>query len=625
MGNYYVVLSAIICIAILIMLMTKKHFAEVCLPVISLIVLIIYLFGTTGKLVQGVYFIYGLAAMSFIAIVVIVMLKKVSLKTLFEYDLLLFLLGSLFIYIFTFSMRVCAGDEFTHWGSVVKNMIFTNTLSYDSKNWLYFPEYLPGTAIIEYLFCYNGSHILQEANIYRGMDIMLLAAYLPIFSFCKRKGLFVINAISICILLLVPLFFMPKTWLILQVDSLLLVLFANILLAVRFMKDDYFKIIYLCAAFSLLVLVKESGVGFAAFILIYALIYKIINQQKDKKWLILYSAIMVMLTYSWNVLTKLHNAVSVNKQSQSNINIKNILLLFSGQGEEWQYETIKRFLHKFLEPTYGSGGIFLIFALLMLLFPLIIKGISKKYDTMKLDMLINGISFVAYSTYLLFIYAFVFTRAEGLEVSSFGRYMGTFIGAWLLYYVALTCMYLKEESIKKNVYVVSAFIIGICLMMPIYDISSSFVPVWGGTATTGRLLRENYADSEEFAKYLNTEEDRVYIVSQFAERYSVSYVDYWVTRYNIAPTKTNEFRSYSFGNTNNEKDVNHVEMDVKEWERLLMDDEYSYVYIYAVDDEFVKEYGGLFEENKVERGLYSVNSTGGTIELKEVSFGNAIP
>lgn len=616
---YFIAVGMIICISFICMFFSKKEFANVCIMAAGGIIVVLYGFGVAGKIHLGIYFLYGIAVIGLIMGIYGIISKKIKYNLL-GFEFIIFLFGSILIYFITMNMKVSAGDEFTHWGSVVKNMAVTDKLSYSADNWLFFPEYLPGTAVFEYFFCTVLGTKFHEATIYGAMDILILAGYLPVFSFCYNKKKTFENIIITLVLLILPLLFMPKTWLILQVDSLLIILFANILLAFRYMQEDRFKCIYLSALFILLALVKESGIAFGCFILIYMFIFKLVSRRGKIKTLSLYIFSMLIPFCSWKIMIKLYDAAGTQKQAQSGISIGNIWKWIIGAGTEEQYEITKRFLGKFLDSTMGSVCPIILFIILIFILPILIQIITQKRDIVKIECTTVLISFTVYTIYLLFMYLFMWESNIGLDVTSFWRYMGTFVGAWLFYMTSEVFICIKDVSLKLNRIILSLIISCMLIVIPIYDIEKSFIPIWGSVINTGNKLRAEYLDSEKIADILDWKKDRVYIVSQFAERSTLNYLDYWVTRYNIAPVKTNEFPDYSIGDTGNDKDTSHIELSPDEWEEVLIapDSAYTYVYIYAVDEKFKKDYGRLFEKDIINRGLYSINITEGCVRLLEV-------
>ena len=182
----------------------KKNFSHTLTIVVGGIIFILYGFGLRGKIIYGIYLIYGLAIIGLVIGIYGMINNKIEID-LFKYDIIIFLIGCIIIFVVTIQMKVSAGDEFTHWGSVVKNMLATNKLSFDSDNWLYFPDYLPGTAVFQYFFSFNKGLLYSESNLYRAMDILLLAGYLPILSYCRKEKNLIANILITVILLLLPI------------------------------------------------------------------------------------------------------------------------------------------------------------------------------------------------------------------------------------------------------------------------------------------------------------------------------------------------------------------------------------------------------------------------------------
>ena len=82
---------------------------------------------------------------------------------------------------------------------------------------------------------------------------------------------------------------------------------------------------------------------------------------------------------------------------------------------------------------------------------------------------------------------------------------------------------------------------------------------------------------------------------------------YYVANYKVTPRKMNDGK-YSLGNKYFDNDYITVNYDNNELKQILIE-EYDYVYLYEIDEQFISKYKNLFAENVPinEQQLYKIN------------------
>jgi hypothetical protein len=571
---------------------TKQKFYIVFPISFSILFICLFIGELIGNLKLGSYL-----CIAFSVIATLYLLYKLSItnnKKLFLYSLScdLFFFTSIIVLLFIINegMVVGIGDENTHWATVVKSMFVTGRPSYDSSNWLYFQNYMPVISLFEY---YLLDSLWLESTLYIAMDLLLIGFFVPIFGFIK--GSVISRLIYAFYFALSVFFFMPKTGRTLQVDSILLILFANLLIA-NYYLENKFRYVYLFSGMLALCFAKESGVVFSVIILLIATLDDIKHKRVNYMFLLTSGVSLVTIPWVWKKICELNNAVTLEKRTT--INIKTILSYVTGREDAYKYEIAKGFCKQFLNKTAGSN-ISLIIYILIVVFILLWASYRDKSITGY--VLIIGI--IAYFIYLLFMYSIMWERDIGENLYGFQRYAGTIIGAVFIYCIAKT-NYLITAGFGVKV----LFLLLLILGLPLWNLKGSFVSNLISIERDNNRYQEVYALPAKWVESLDYNADKVYIISEAsAGRGSVSYVDYWRTRYEIAPIKTNQFPDY-------EKPVYTCD----EWEKLLRE-EYTYVYLYAIDEEFISEYGDLFEDAPNNCTIYRVNKDTGAKRLLAVA------
>ena len=110
----------------------KKIEQTLFLTVFSYIV-ILFIFGIFNVLSVGYYLILCLNAIALIFNIYKLIKNRDLFKNILTPGLLFFTLTYLFILYISIGRQVSVGDEFSHWGTKVKNMYYLNTFQFHQK------------------------------------------------------------------------------------------------------------------------------------------------------------------------------------------------------------------------------------------------------------------------------------------------------------------------------------------------------------------------------------------------------------------------------------------------------------------------------------------------------------
>lgn len=376
-------------------------------------------------------------------------------------------LCGLFVLFFS-GNHVTLHDELRLWAAVPKAMYATGELQL-GKDAIIFPimhSYPPGLPLILYFFT-SFSKEFSEGALYVGYACTTLAFFVPAFSRWNWKN-WPLLAFAGTVVMLTPFFFTShfcdmglfgKT---LFVDPLL-----GVLAGVAFWQASqkpfktWFDTITFAAVLAFLCLCKKTGLEFAAF----ALLCAVIADRGDHKARILAPIVIIGLSYGgWYILQTMYavyvpRPLEVHRLSLSEIwNV--VKALFS----------VNVIAYRVPLGVFGSFAGVYTFLWAIYCWILRISGKRKSWDM----ILVNA--GILIST-VLFIYGYALLYAENLE--SFSRYMATPLlslsvclileGFPVLFLSKKTTDFLNHFSLRKHI--VFSCIIAVCCCCFLY--------VWG--------------------------------------------------------------------------------------------------------------------------------------------------
>lgn len=187
---------------------SERRFEEM-LPLWCIaIVLIMFVFGITGFLAAGAYFILPLSLAALVAGVL--RLKKTGTQgfraRFFSPAFRLFALLYLVLIVFNYGRLILAWDDHSHWGDVVKVMTTMDVMSTSPLSLSLFKEYPPGLALFEYLLqklilLFGGE--FTEWPMFLSYQVLFFSLMFPFFRNLDFKKLY--SYIIVVILFLSPL------------------------------------------------------------------------------------------------------------------------------------------------------------------------------------------------------------------------------------------------------------------------------------------------------------------------------------------------------------------------------------------------------------------------------------
>ena len=597
----------------------KKIEQTIFLSIFSYIA-ILFVFGVFNVLNIGYYCILCLNVIALLFNVYKLVKNRDLFNNILTPGLVFFILTYLFILYVSVGRQVSIGDEFSHWGTKVKNLYYLNTVNVTKETTLWY-DYLSGSSIFNY-FCTKLSGYYNESMLYIGQNLIITSMFLPITSIFKKRKL--INYIIYPFVILLPTIVFREVYASLYVDSLLgICLGYNIYSYILNKDDDNFKLVNTICGLSMLVFIKDSGMLFAVLIFIMINVHRIAKFNKKKiwklnKWYFLSIIPAVALNYAWKFALNINNAMDSFGKSKM---FGNILSLFKLDLLPYQKDTILNFIRALGTEVISNTRIELsflsLFAIIAFLGYIIINHSKEKEDAKDKKMIVySSIAIIIiFAVGLLSLYLTSFSEYEATRVASFPRYMATSIeGVGLAFIVILIIDFYNNPKLINK------------LMLSLFMFYALFYNYEVGLDTTifarnkiseTKQLRESYSEINRLNSVLN-KDDKLYLIS-IADKGG----DLSAAHYILTPIKVNESKegkaNWSIGKPYYEGDIWTRDISVEDIRKIILRD-YTYVFIQRSNEEFEEIYRELFIDEIEEKALYKVVKSDDNAILKKVDI-----
>lgn len=608
---------------------------EDALPItVGFIILTLFLFGIFNLLSLGFIFILLLSLGCYCFSIYYVFHKK----TIKQFANNLITPGFIIFSLFYCVLIVCNKgrvpsfyDEFTHWADIVKVMTQLNTFGTNAVSDSLFASYPPGTALFLYFnqklhLMFDSGAAFSQWRMYLAHQTIFVSFLLPFLKgFHFKQFLFAI--ISASVLLISPLiFFGGYLYTGLLVDSLLGIIGGAALGMIFVTKDkDIFYKLYIFFSTAILVLIKDAGIIFGAFIVFAYCIDELVSDDNKLKLNRPSKANLSNMVYSVSflIVPKLLWSIHVNlsgcKVAFSNpVELKSLIKVLLFMDDSYRSTVFKYFWSLFINNgvslfTSGIKISYLSLTLLMLAFTYYIYTLYKNDSGIKLRTKkpILVISFVQLAMYIIGLctvtYMFKFSVGEALGLASYDRYIKIgFLASWMLLMVMIIRLMLYWKDGTKRV---CAIMLCILAMSPWINFAEfvSRETVYKSQET----MKSNIEFAEYMRRYIPADNSRIYFVGQETLGY-----EYISTRYLMRPNMYNDNFSWSIGEPFSEEDYATKTITADEWHRELME-KYDYVALYKINDYFIENFGDLFmdRDDIKEKGIYSVDKSSGKLIL----------
>lgn len=597
---------------------TKRRFEEVFSLGVFFVILILYLFSLFALVDFGIYIVLILTVVLFLGTLIAAAVHKKYkeiLYNLFTPGFIIFILLSAAIGYMTEDRLLGRWDEFTNWGLQLKNMFIFHGLANVEGVTTLGTGYPPATTVFEYFFS-GFRKELVEGDMFRAMGILTVSVVLPVFKKFQWKKSIQAVLTAFLVFLLPAIFSKDMDYLnTLYVDALMGLLLAMILYIYFSEKFSKYSFIMIGMGAFVLSLVKSTGFPLAMVALVIIAFDVLFFKRKDLKGYRIPFILIFVIGLSGKITWWLFVKLTSLKEIWSDVDVSSI----ESQGifTETRVKIIKNFIRTFFSGKDTSvEGIspfmwIIICAIIMIFIFLILRN-KKKIKRAGLNFILLVLGYLAYASSLMAMYLFLFIEYEGLSLASFGRYIDTFILAMLMFLVYIFIDLLSSFSKTSFTVIVLCVFTIMALRMPFDYIKEN-------TIDSHKYIEENnnkratYSKVAGFNDFMNYKDERIYFISQKTRG-----LDYAISYYEATPVRLGYdfYMGWSLGEPYYEGDIWTLDFSLEKWEKILKED-YTYVYLYKIDDKFKERYGSLFEDKIDDDTLYIINVENGKVILRK--------
>ncbi|MCQ2530181.1 MAG: hypothetical protein MJ086_02895 [Lachnospiraceae bacterium] len=599
----------------------KKRFEE-CIPLsVFTSILLLYITGLFARLRMGVVIVIGVSVILFLFGLTKCILKrqlKELMKNTFTFGFVVFVISLAFIYYMTAGRLLSSFDEFTHWGLTVKNYICFDGFANVAGSTTHGAGYQPGISLFCYLFTALRGY-MNECDVLQAMNIYVIALMLPIFRKITWKR-FIFGIFLIPLIYCVPWLFSPAIipFNTLYVDCAMAVTFAYLLFQYFTHEQEKFNYYAMMLGSAVIILIKPGSEFFALMILGIIFLDVLIFRRKEfgAMWKekagglfpILYVVISAASYLSWKFFTSINHMLQVFDY----IEVTEENAAASGNISQNFFQAIFATPEKMpVKISYVMWAV--VFAVAGVLVVLLSKGAKEKIRSILYSFLVI-FGYAAYAGALLFMYVYMFTDYEGINLASMDRYMCTYIlGAVIFFAFMIVHKIITRFGGFGNILILIP-IAAVLIFVPWKKISADLITPQETIEKT-KARRMEYENVEKLPQQLDSTKDRVYFICQDSNGY-----EYQVSYYLATPVSLSyDYEmGWSLGSPYSEKDVWTLDFSAEDWEKALIDGGYTYVYVYNADKQFRGLYGSLFENPAAisDNTCYKVDVIQGKVQLK---------
>ena len=516
-------------------------------------------------------------------------------------------------------------DDFSHWGSSIKYMYYSDELYTSLTSTDGFKSYPPATAVLEYLLL-KGARMDFREDIVLYVNALLAGSLLllPLRVLCGKKR--PVESVLLTFgLLTAVLAIFPNLFYRASVDGLLGLLAGGILVAEFLPGKSRASDWVLSLGCFVLALIKTSGAGLALLAALAILAHRVAESGGFKKmsragWLMAALPLLAVAAakFSW----QLHLSVmGVTERWESSENILTGLWnLLTGRAPSYRYTVIRQFAEKvFCEKNYGWLFRFPFWGWILLLALAAVAArfcCAKKADGLRPGNLlwISGTALGITAVFvlsLLFSYLFFFSEEEALGLSSIYRYLDT--ATVLLLYCAASLLFAAVVRATARIEWAVVILFGGLLLL-LCNPQQITAAVLEAPTRAAQTNHDRYLSRRAAGRIsaLGETIPRVYLIT--ANDAGISQL---MTEYELIPQQLQSESSILMVQA--PEDQPWVkECSPEAWSRELAQG-YDYVYIFCPEDQFVREYIALFEDESqivVDRMFQVIPQQDGTSRLR---------
>ena len=589
----------------------RKKFEDFLPITCSAIVLIMFFAGTLNILKTGVYLTLSLCCVLWlISAFVVIKEKKVVdfLKNFLTpgclvFTFLYFVLGTL-----SRDMVATNWDEFSHWADIVKAMTLLDDLGTNPNAYAVFPSYPPGMALFQYFvqkiyLLVKPEEIFSEWRLFFSYQIFFISFMMPFF-----KGIVYRNPLKIVLIglliWLAPMLFFTNIYSCIYIDPILGFVAGTAFVAIFTEKEkDWLYDIFIYAAVSILILMKDAGMLFAVFIIIGYVIDLLGRdsqtglRNKLKNFNLLKVTIgccaILIPKFLWSRELRINQ---VEVAFSGKVNIKELIGIMLGHDSDNYRSQVLRYFVKAMKNrkiAIGDTSIelsYIIFLLILIgLVCLLYFRYKKTMPVQKITIYLAVIVSVVFVCGMCVSYMYKFSMQEALELAAFERYLRIILHFLWIFVLGVLSRLLAIDERQKLLF--SIVILGFSVVcIPWSTVGNN---VTRRTVHYARNERASYQEIVDQIENVSDDEHSPLILSLVC--LEETYCERLIFGYTLRPHRF----EWNYPD----------DITADEWQKELADD-IDYVALYKIDETFIEKFAVVFEnpEDIADGCIYKVNN-----------------
>lgn len=528
-------------------------------------------------------------------------------------------------------MRFSQWDEFSHWGRVVAAMVTDDALPPRTSVDLLFPGYPPGLSLWEY-FGAKVSGGFVESELYLAYHLLTLALFLPFAARLTWRRPLGLVFVAAGWALVVSLFFSLDAILVDPVLGLLFGYCSALALLTTTSSGPAWR--HLGPALSVLVLVKDSGLLFAAIVLVLLLTRVAALDTRPpgrRRWsrtllrpLLTGLGFVVLPVLVWRVVLAT-SGIAGSSDSR---------LAGGGLPPYWQEVTSAFGLGLSTTPITSAPfplpfwGWFGLLALALAGVERYVRGTgpARPRDRAFVPTAVLMGGSLVYLGTLLASYVLAFTEYEALALASFTRYVSAYLLALVFVCFAGVLsgpgsLPAPEGSPTDDVPITSSvdravapsvWPAALLALLLAFSQTATIASVLGRQAVANAaVLRAPTDVTAEAARAAGVGAgDKVWLLSEYSNGFQ-----YYILGYDLL---TSHVTGWSVGPPKDAADVWTQDLTVEQWADQLAD--VDYLVVDHTEPVVAERYGSLFDDPSelVDGAVFEVDTSSGTVRLDRV-------
>lgn len=621
MQGYFLFIIILLAGAVLLSLFLKCDITFSIPLVIHLMVLCLFLTGYAGKLNWGVFIILGAEAAGLLYSLKKRLLHKKAFECLLSPGVIYFIICAAALWVINIGRYMNSFDDLYHWGLVIKNMLYYDRFAVADSMSVTYTTYPQASALPSYIALkLQGGW--NEQLVFCTQALWCMSLTLKAFQ--KVRWKFWLQTIVTAVIMgSLPLIwsFRYTAYNTLGVDTLLAMIFAYLLVLCILEEKGFAKELAFWSGLAVLVLVKETGLFLAMFVIIFHTAIEMRDRSRKKRTVLLKSfacaAFSYLISCSWNVYLAFEHAF-ISKTAASRFSPELLWEILKGQADSVYGQTIKNAVHRITDLKllrFGWNQSYLVWLLVIaaaVAAVVYLKPNGKnKTKTGICSMLLILVGAFLWWLGVMYVTLFQFSTYEMEILSSYDRYMSQYFLGILFTLCIVFLVYAGEKT--GRIYGISSLCaLSVVILFAGRPILSNIkFLLTSGEATLDFRQQDSSLYGAAILEELVPGIDRVYLIAQDD---GPVLPDYYKAVYELSPVSVNRQssfnerndrrRSFVLGEKDSPEDDNTTSYTKSEFASVLKD--YTYVCILSCDADFIESYGELFDGEVSEGWFYKV-------------------